>query len=1237
MPEPRERNCQQNVSRRYVFAGETSSNTLNDLHRYDIALDSWTELTGTTGRSRHTAIWDESGDRMIVFGGLDSSSNRLGSLLIYDRATDAWSTLAATGPAAREGHVAVWDPSSHRMLMCCGLSDAATLGDLWSYDGAWTQLSPSGSITARRYASAVWDPAAQAMLGFGGRGSSLLGSLFLYSSTADSWSEYTESGPGAQEQGAVAWDEGNRRLYTYAGKDSLGGLLAKLWRLDASHTSQTSTSSSTSTSITRTSSTSLTSSATTSISSTSISSTTSISSSSVSSSTTASSTLSSTQTSSTTESQTMTVSSSSSSSTVSTTETATQTQTTMFQSSTTTSKTSSATTTQTTTSQTSTTTSQTLSSTKTQTTTSETSTWTSSTSTTASETSSTATTETTTSATSTRTSSTSSTVSRTSSTASSQTVTTGTSTQTGSTTTSVTMSSTTSTTSTMSSTTSTTSTTTSATSSSTSTSTLTATTSSATLTDSTTSTSSATATGTVSSTSSRSRTETVTVSESLTSTASTTSTVMRIVTSTTTDASATVSSSTSSSTAPSSTTTANTGTTTSSNSPLGAEILLGELETAEKGLARQLLATLDQNSTNASDGIIAEAVAQSELAITRTLALDSDILQSLGRTLRVQGQNASLEIPPIVVSQAADASGVQDGLVILSFSVGDADFAAELAGNAAAEDLRQSQLVSRPVSVTFRGADGAAIPMPALSAPIEIHLPDANTQAICAFWDEAASTWSTKGVQRVESWEGEGILCRTSHLTVFAAIFDTFVNVLRCSTAAQIFSPESFMNLGSSAWVHYSSSIITFSALGLFLLLLIYAFRLDRKRFTSRRHLETSLLVEGKQDCEEAYDEVHEEDAEEPVAAKDKAEPGCCHRVAASTFANFTWCLGVMFETPEADLLAELLNAKEVFVNRCISAIYAYASQADWQSIRAAETDIGEMNVRHWETSALSVTVRDFVHMNEKVDHRRKKAFAARQFLSSPFVLRVLLLVRAKHPWIALQFVSLFRSHTIRAALLILKLVSAAATNALFFSGSAMSGSSDAGCVPETFAERVWRATIIGLLSACLGDVLIVLMALVQRRRVIVRERWTPKEKARQLRRWRLRSFLFWLLWLLDCGLAVTYVLVFLANVSATDGRKWIESTGMSLLQDLVLKPFYLAFGYGTVASIVLCCSSRVREPTAHGLPELRKLYTNSSPQPWTSDDTGTCLHSTPGLHSQTASPFIALTPNRDLASKIGE
>ncbi|CAE7201608.1 Atrnl1 [Symbiodinium sp. KB8] len=219
----------------YVFAGTTAGsagNTFNDLHRYDVQLDSFSELTGTAGRSMHTAVWDSTSDRMIVFGGLDDMLNKLDSLAEYDRATDSWSSPAAVGPVPRDGHVAVWDPATGTMLMCCGASSAATLGDLWSYNGAWSQLAPSGSITARSYASAVWDPQAGALLGFAGSGGSKLNSLFLYSASANSWSEYTETGPPALDRGAVAWDPVNGRLYAFGGYDDNQGMLDTLWRLD---------------------------------------------------------------------------------------------------------------------------------------------------------------------------------------------------------------------------------------------------------------------------------------------------------------------------------------------------------------------------------------------------------------------------------------------------------------------------------------------------------------------------------------------------------------------------------------------------------------------------------------------------------------------------------------------------------------------------------------------------------------------------------------------------------------------------------------------------------------------------------------------------------------------------------------------------------------------------------------------------------------------------------------------
>ena len=96
-------------------------------------------------------------------------------------------------------------------------------------------------------------------------------------------------------------------------------------------------------------------------------------------------------------------------------------------------------------------------------------------------------------------------------------------------------------------------------------------------------------------------------------------------------------------------------------------------------------------------------------------------------------------------------------------------------------------------------------------------------------------------------------------------------------------------------------------------------------------------------------------------------------------------------------------------------------------------------HMRHSTTAGVSVTVEDFVRMDETFAHNKGKSLAAKDFLNSRWCKRVVLLTRAMHPWVTMQFVSLFRSHAVRASLIILKLVSAAAANALFFSSSAAS------------------------------------------------------------------------------------------------------------------------------------------------------------------------------------------------------
>ena len=59
---------------------------------------------------------------------------------------------------------------------------------------------------------------------------------------------------------------------------------------------------------------------------------------------------------------------------------------------------------------------------------------------------------------------------------------------------------------------------------------------------------------------------------------------------------------------------------------------------------------------------------------------------------------------------------------------------------------------------------------------------------------------------------------------------------------------------------------------------------------------------------------------------------------------------------------------------------------------------------------------------------------------------------------------------------------------------------------------------------------------------------------------------------------SILYTVCFLANVAAADAAKWLESTGMSVFQDFVCKPVFLALGYATLSSLVLSCYPRVKD-----------------------------------------------------------
>jgi hypothetical protein len=184
-------------NRLIVYGGEDRS-TFSDVwvltHANGLGgTPAWTHLTpgGATplARSRASAVYDDSNNILIVFGGNSgvvttngvwtlSHANGLGG-------TPQWSNIVADGiagsPGKRDGHTAVYDPTSNRMIIFGGDRNNVTgfpqYNDVWvlmnangiSGTPAWIKLSPSGTKPAGRVDhTAVYDPANNRLIIDGG-------------------------------------------------------------------------------------------------------------------------------------------------------------------------------------------------------------------------------------------------------------------------------------------------------------------------------------------------------------------------------------------------------------------------------------------------------------------------------------------------------------------------------------------------------------------------------------------------------------------------------------------------------------------------------------------------------------------------------------------------------------------------------------------------------------------------------------------------------------------------------------------------------------------------------------------------------------------------------------------------------------------------------------------------------------------------------------------------------------
>ncbi len=217
----------------------------------------WVQLSPTgappTPRTSDSAVYDPTNNRMIVFGGW-TGSTRLNDVWVLTEAnglngTPSWIQLTPSGtaPPARCVHSAVYDATNNRMIIFGGFSGTSNLNDVWVLSNAnglggtpaWTQLSPLGAPPAQlSFPTAVFDPSTDQMVIFGGNTTSgPLSAVFTLSNANNlggepTWTQRSPAGtPGARYGATGVYNPGNDQLIIFGG-DNGSGDLNDTWYLD---------------------------------------------------------------------------------------------------------------------------------------------------------------------------------------------------------------------------------------------------------------------------------------------------------------------------------------------------------------------------------------------------------------------------------------------------------------------------------------------------------------------------------------------------------------------------------------------------------------------------------------------------------------------------------------------------------------------------------------------------------------------------------------------------------------------------------------------------------------------------------------------------------------------------------------------------------------------------------------------------------------------------------------------
>mmetsp|Transcript_11498 Transcript_11498/g.27046 ORF Transcript_11498/g.27046 Transcript_11498/m.27046 type:complete len:370 (-) Transcript_11498:132-1241(-) len=230
-------------SKLYIFGGSNGTD-LNDLHEFDTALGSWTDLSprsrGTPPSPRSSLGMAATDTQLFFFGGWSDVSD-VNDLHAFDVASRTWTDLSVprsgSPPSPRPwmGMAA----TGSKLYIFGGWAEGRELDDLHEYDiasGRWEVLRSKNSGPGPRGREMMGMVACGGQLYiFGGYDGTFLGDLHAFDIDKGSWSELSSrsSGPSPSTRSSLGMAALGSTLYVFGGRDA-GGWLGDMYAYDVS-------------------------------------------------------------------------------------------------------------------------------------------------------------------------------------------------------------------------------------------------------------------------------------------------------------------------------------------------------------------------------------------------------------------------------------------------------------------------------------------------------------------------------------------------------------------------------------------------------------------------------------------------------------------------------------------------------------------------------------------------------------------------------------------------------------------------------------------------------------------------------------------------------------------------------------------------------------------------------------------------------------------------------------------